>query len=800
MKIYLALLSALFFYCSAFSQEVNDYNFEPKISKENPNISQKYWKNIYSIKKNLSIVNNRINTLKFIFEGKIKSPHNKTVDEIEFKLVHAKDHLQLGNPAAALLETNHILLNNNINDPRLAAYAYKIIFESRRMLGDFKESTNVCIKMLPLAYSQPQYFDDKWKMLCSYSFLKSSQLEQSDALKNNLTVWSLSPQIRENAPNSIKSAMLIALAFREQDNNNKHAIVYLNSAIAHAKEQDPNLGQAYLALALLYFGDKNHDESFSILYDLAVNHALKKSNYRLFQVDDSTQWLARLSLARLYVYFRHNSSAQTWYEDVLSQNKAAPSAFFASEKNKILFEYARVLHRQKKYSQSEMVLKKIIEDNDPTNMMFGPFNIKISKIMLADILNQTQTTMPKGESVLRSLYDLAQQDKDFLKNQTPIDKLAPVNGRQRFVAVAALAQEYGLSGVSAKKVLKKYITIEKMNDDLPDTKANFVNALNTFDLREKGIYDQNVIADFKQVENNFTSLKDAYTTLNETLNHFYGNKYKVSPLDKDTIKQNLSMLEAADDDLSLLLEKEKETHTIFKNDLLISLKDSYRSLNHLKARLASLNFITGQGLAAKDSQSFTDQELRISNALLTYRKSIIENELYTRSFYSLNKKYDVMNLAIKNGFSIYKETKKNMSTLELEQLDVVDDCWEKLTNLNKQNNNLLNIFLARLGSNRKLLQEEVEIIDKNILAQEDTIKNMQSENYEVAKGVFKSVERDLIERISDYQDYVKLSLASLSKNKIDLQRQDLEEEMKVRQRRQRYIFTLQKSIDWELVR
>ncbi len=349
------------------------------------------------------------------------------------------------------IKTEIFLLQNTPHeDEKNTILANKIIFKSYFAQKEFENATKICTNMIIYDYKNKNLMTDKWKMLCSYSFLQASHKMQSSEFKKNLMAWSMNPFVPARTKYGLLSHSLIALALRNTFKNNVYSIQYLEEYIAKSDNKNSYYEKANLSLALLYFEEGKKEKSLNKL----LSNVSSKDNY--------SQFLIQICLARINFIYGNFKESEKFYRRALKENNTISKYFTKTEKDNIQFEYAQILYRQQNYDEAQVVLENLL--NNQTDLLRSPYNIKLSRIMLTSILNKSSEQYENSESELIKLHKLVNIDLEFvLKNEKIIfdnyDSLS-----KKLQSLVALAQDYGIENEKTMLFMQHFKSIEKIQN------------------------------------------------------------------------------------------------------------------------------------------------------------------------------------------------------------------------------------------------------------------------------------------------------------------------------------------------
>ncbi len=821
------------------AQELNFLPSELNVFSDIEKNRVEQWKNLRRVDTEIDKIFSNITSLSFFSNTSDVTGKSKflRINEIglgqnvlrdEMNLLRAQDHLQLGDPLIAKDLILKDIKNFDTRNKENLVWSYKILFEANRYLKKHEEAINICLKMLSIYGEDKDSFSDKWKLSCSLEFFKEAKIENKkyikDNLKNSLRAWSNSPLVKRDSHYMPLSAVYIALALRKIYANKNISIQYLESAITHIKNGNKNLSRAYLALALLKYENNNKDEALSLLRFLSGNFKGYGARVKYFESDEASIQIARLCLARYQASVGNLNAAETWYRDVLLENKISGNDFVKNEKKKTYWEFAQILYSQKKYLESARQYKLSLKDtfydhNFIINKQFDENSKKIrtSNIMLAKILSKTSQKNFQAEGQLLELLGYTEADLDFLNNIKNLSKDNTEELLQSLFALASLSLEYGVNSKETENAMKFRNALSTTKSEIDSMRTDLANALNAADYTYTGIIETKAISALMKLAPILNNLKQILLTLDKIESGLWDQ----SNVGLDFAKKNrieiLRRLNAMDDEISKYKLKEKVESKIYKPKLPGSFQLVGENINELSAQMAAVNFLfqandkkIPQDIPS-DLLEFLDNEfanfereklseefikLTIDNRIFQLSRNLQENTTFQFQI-----KEKILEKSFSEMYDLHRRNRlKSNSIGDIEFYKSLDSSWTNIIAVYKMLSITVDNIKERIISERKEILEKVEFINQHLSAQEYQYEKLKNLTYDEFQNISKDIVKLLIPRVISFKEYIKIELANHNKDIYNFKIESNKEIEKSAEERVRWLNTLRDTSKWDLIR
>lgn len=762
-------------------------NAAEKIIENQPDEKTEIIKSIYTTQTEIENLENKIHGIEYLLDQDLNRKKYNNKKNVWEKLKRAKWHLLSGNTQAALDEANSSLPNIDINDNRSKTFALKIIFESHRILKQFKASTNICSNML---HNDPKNksFDDKWKLLCSLSYLKASQEKQDDYFKKMLRVWSLSTFSSNNSNYQILNKTLIALAIRNLDPSSNEALEYLHKSLLDAKVNDPALGKSYIVYALLLYENGKKDESFEIIKAIASKNNKNYKKLIYFEPDEETLLLAKHSYARFEIINGNLPSAVAWYNNLLSEGNSEKSQFLTKEKNSAQLEYAKLLYQTRDYPQSSLILENLLQSETQSSLIFSPNHQFVSRFLLADINSKNMDPKNKGIEELVKLYQESNVDLDYIKNIS-FDKIKDYdNLKRKMFTISALSIQYGVSTKESEYLVQNFLLEEWIQKNQEENLIQLTNALNSVDQIQYGITHTKSLSAINTIENNFKIIEAILKKLDKFSFAFWKentNGFQIITSERLELLRSINALH------DIITENENRINNKrkYEENIIDKIKEIEKNTRTLKAQYADVRFL--QQDMDDSSKKFNSIDNQIQAMVLQYRRSLLRNEIFPNSFYTINQKYDEYDYAAKRLSSLH---------LNFVQDDLLKQAWNSLVEVINQNNKLLDLVTQKLNKDRKSILTKTDLIIKKIQDNESGIEEVKNKSFKEIESMAQPLVVQLENQIKKFQDKINFSFADQKKYSINMLKSEIAKETDVKKKRESWYQTLEKSTERGLFR
>jgi chromosome segregation protein len=686
------------FFNHAFSIEIPKKNIE---------------KEIYKINSQLSLEKNKINYLTKIINERINKKTLRSKNDNLVKLNRAKNHLLMGEIETALDEVNKVEKYIDLNDIYSVMLAYKIKFEANRRLENYKDSIGICKNILVLSEPFQKLFDDKWKMLCSISFLKESKKNKSMDFKNNLILWSESTKANDNIDYYEKSKLINSMSIRNYYNDSNYSKNYLEKYIYKFSEKNKLKSNLIISLMNFELGEKN--KAFSDLKKLVFT--IDKKNI----IDDKALLLSELTLARINSVYGNYSISQNWYQKFIPKYINNNDFLNKIDKNKINIELSYVFYKQKKYEESEKLFEEIINNFNLDKFYSENINYNSTKFILYNL--RYMSGKNKKEYLLdetTKFYKETENDFFNLKNMTFNNEENFEELKKKIIQIIYLNKKYGLHNINSIKILKKYNDIESFNNLYERNLSDLLNAINSI-YYNSSYLDSITISCIDELNNNINYLKEILKNIDNLSFSMWNNK-------------NINNKYAIETRNNYLINLGK-----LSNDFIFS-----KSVDDKIE-----NFKLSQNAETLLDSIFEYKILKIENEKkpLKILNTIEKYEIYkkiTYEIYNLHKKYAINN-------------ERNIEYIDLQE------SWRNLFEIIESNIKLLNYINKKTDSDKESFLKNIENIYTLIKNNKHKINSLKENFNTLNSSELKNIVFDLERYINKYRDKIAILIASINK-------------------------------------
>lgn len=836
-KIIKIFIIFFLFKFNAFSIELSDS--EKNIFQDNETIRVKQWNYIQTVNTKLEILRSSILGISYLSNvydpnskhyKKEKTPLGLSNDPIRVKLnlIKAQDHMYLGDYLAAIELIERELKNIDPRNRNYISWAYKILFQSNRILKNHNKSTEICIKMLYIGGSEENLFPDKFKLACSNEFINEAMIlnknKDYESFKEKLVIWSNSPIVKNDSKFMVLSSAYIALCYRQIYSDNSFAIKYLQEAISHTKVGNSLIGRSYLVLALLLYEKERKEEALSLIRYLSGDFKGYGENVKYFEADETTKVLARICLARFHASMFNLLASENWYRDVLDEENVTGYKIDIKEKLKVQLEISHVLYLQKKFKESAIEYKKSIEKiSGDLNIIFedNPQNrsnkMRLSKFILAKILSKTEVKNNDSKLLLLELYGDVLADLEFLEKIKKKNTDSNNEQIENILALSSLAEEYGIETklvTTAASFRRAYYNLE---NELKYIRSDLANAINVNDLAYSGILEARAISSLTKVDSILDSFKELVLNLDILEfqlwdNEKSGNKFAIS-----NRYELLKRLSSINDEISKYKLKSEIEDKVFSPKFPNSLKMLNSNINNLNAELSGLKFLfTLNNNKIPEKVQLEDIEI-LEKSFATYSIYKMEEELVKNTieerifqiFRSLKptanllfeKKFSSLDDTFKSIYSLHQKNKeKSYSIGEIEIEEATRNTWLNLFATLKQLELAINQVKDRIIYERKEVLEMINEINNHLLKTEKANLDLSKKIIREYNSISIELADLLFPRIKQFKDYINIALANYSEENVSLAKENNEKIKEAAEQREIWINTLIKSVQMDLMR
>lgn len=737
------------------------------------NLHAQELKDFIEVQKNLMIIENKINTIHLLIQNKIDN-RNQQKNIASFSAIKkAKTNLKLGNYNAAIEEIKTQLKFTKYNDIKNISQSYKILFEAYRMLENYEESSKICSKMMEFSSKFEEEFDDKWKMLCSYSFYMANQKKSSPEFKNNLQNWSNNLFSTKNKKYYLLNNIYISLAL-------KNNINFLKTAISNSNKNDEFYAKAHILLALMNYKTGIRSESTSILKELVSN---------------KSDPLVQLTIARINSSEGQLMASEEWYESVLKQIKNTDYPYLKEQKNKIELELSQVYYKQKKYEKSSEILNQLLEENLPTDLLFSSYEVKQAKLILSHIHSKNLKTTEKSYDELMKLYHITRNDLEFCNKNYEIKSNNYDSLKKQFIPLIALSRNYGINNEKTESFLKRYKELEKLTESIPENKFYFLNSLNSIDYQEYGILETSLLENINQLKRNFTLINKSALNLDNILYEKWNSDSPKYFVFSNSRVEYSKKIMALDDEIQSYHENYIAKKNIYQEKLLKIIHKQKENEYKTKSLIAGANFLSFLETGFQNPRSNFILKNDINSDIFEFRKNQIDSKIFPNIFYSFQKMFKATSDIFPKLFTLHTESIEDKINQKLSE-----KYWLKIIDLNIKNNNLLKEIENKIEKSRIEKTKIYSNISNELLNQKYEIEKLKEDVFHEYRKVYSEMILNLKNKIDNFHDYIKLSLSEKNRNENILSKKLLKNRNDIKKEQEKWYKSLQQSIDWGLFR
>lgn len=838
-KIFILLIFDFLFFNNLYSKEIDLTASEESIFSDTETVRVTQWKKIRSIDTKINAIKGKILGLSYISNVADpdseqylleKSPLGLRNDAVRVKmnLLKAQDHLYLGDPLAAI----HIVEKEmNYIDPRNRGYiswAYQILFEANRQLKNHNYSSNVCLKMLVIGGYEEDLFSDKWRFSCSMEFLKETMVRKENntlqEYKQNLIIWSNSPVIKRDSKYMVLSATYISLGLRNLYSNNINAISFLEEAIGHTKSGNSYIARAYLVLSLLKYEMGKKEESLSLIRFLSGDFKGYGENLKYFENDEMSRIVSRLCLARFHASMFNLVAAETWYHDILIENKVTGNDLLEKEKLKAYLEYAHVLYMRKNYLESAKQYREAIEKNNLNiidlkneHILGQSSQIRTSKFILAKILSKTSARNHEAEGNLIDLLSETETDILFLQKVKADYNKSNEEGVENILALASLAEEYGIKSEIVSMALNFRKAFFHLENEISVIRADLANAINVAEHTYSGIIEVRGISSLSKLKNILDEYKNIVLELDKLEYQFWDSNKPGSEFAKknrfELIKRFISM----EDDISKYKIKEEIDDKIYSPKLPGALQNLSKNINKMNSEMSNVNYlftINDNKIPKKiDNDDIDLLENNYSKFVIeNFYKELIKNAIEERTFQLSRSLKPSSTLVFEKQANIVDSTMQDIRKLhvknreepfsigDVEIVTATRNSWDNLFSSYREMLLAISNVKDRIINDRKEILSKIEKINNHTIQEEIVLDKLKKS----ILNEYVKISRDLVSQIEprafEFKDYVNISLADHNKGIYDLKKERDYEIKKASEERENWLNSLRQSVNMDLMR
>ena len=556
------------------------------------------------------------------------------------------------------------------------------------------------------------------------------------------------------------------------------------------------LGKAYLTLSLLNYEAGKKESSFSQIQDLVLSKEIKNNDTPYFEVDSSTKLLAKLSFARMHAALGNLAASETWYSDISNVEKDNAQVKLSSDFH---FEYAHVLYKEKKYKESEIELKKFLQDETFSSLFVSHSHTKISRIILANILNKSLEKKEEGLNELKNLIQTSNVDMNYINKNKKLLENNSQSIHEQVIPLAALAADYGIESPESIFFIKKYLEIEYLKQKVFKNKVKLLNSINSIDETDSGVYEVLILNCINKIDENFQEIKKSILELDEASKEYF---YKKSPQFSVLYSHRLELLrrlQSMDDSISNYKDKFM-VQSLYKKNLLKNIKLAYKNVNASKALMSSAYVLNKKGMNSEAENQFQIMDNKIVQILFDYRKFLLKTEIFPTQFYSLNQKFDIYTDSIVKIAALDKKLRSSELNQDSEVIHRLDKNWDKLIELNKKNNKLLQVCIDKINRDRNKIYKSFSLIEDKIMAQEKSLQSIQSDVFKQVQIYYPTLLQQTKKKIEEFKNHVEIAMAQEHKNEYENDKEILKTEMEIKENRKKWVESLDKTLNMDLFR
>ena len=838
-KILIILIIQFFIFKYTYCKDFELSASEESIFSDVESIRVLQWKKIRSIDTQLDSIKGKILGLSYISNVSDPNSNNYILEKsplglrndvvrVKMNLLKAQDHLYLGDPLIAI---NIIEKEMQYIDPRNRGYiswANQILFEANRQLKNHNVTSNICLKMLVIGGYEEDLFPDKWRLSCSMEFLHETKIRKENNtladFKENLIIWSNSPVIKRDSKNMIMSAIYISLALRNLYLNNINSISYLEEAIGHIKPGNNYIGKAYLALSLLKYEIGKKEEALSLIRFLSGDFKGYGENLKYFEKDDMSRIVARLCLARFHASMFNLMAAETWYHDVLIENKITGIELLEKEKRKSHLEYAHILYLRKNYLESARQYKEAIEygNQEIINLKDEKIyernnELKTSKFILAKILSKASKRNYEAEVQLLELLTETEADIAFLEKIKNDYSKSNEEGVENILALASLAEEYGIKNDLVTNALIFRRAYYHLENEISIIRSDLANAINVAEYTYSGILEVRAISSLSKLKNILDEFKTIILDLDKLEYQFWNMKKPGIEFAKQNRFELIKRFISMDDDISKYKLKSEIDDKIYNPKLPGALQSLSRNMNNMNSEMSSVNYLftLNDNKIPKKAENEDIDILEKNYSKFTFDKlykDLIKYTIEERTFQLSRSLKPSSSLIFEKQSNIVESTMNNIYNLHLrnreeafsigdnEILDATRNSWDNLFSSYKQLLIAISNIKDRIINERKEILNKVEQINNHTLQEEVTLEKLKKSILNEYVSISKELVNQIDPRAKEFKDYVNISLSDHNKGIYDLKKDRDEEIKKASEERGNWLNSLRQSLNMDLMR
>ncbi|APJ02654.1 hypothetical protein [Silvanigrella aquatica] len=838
-KIYLFLILSLFYFKNINAIQIDLSPSEKSIFSENEENRSSQWKSLRSVDALLNSMKGQIFGLSYIsnvadpnssdYEFQ-KSPLGLRNDSIRVKmnLQKAEDHVYLQDPEAAIYSVEKELKDIDPRNRGYISWAYKILFEAHRLRKDHNKSTQTCLKMLFIGGQDESLFPDKWRFSCSLEFFYEAMARKKNddiaSLKTDFLIWSNSPVVKRESKYMILSAVYVGLGLRKIYSNDKNSIQYIEEAIEHSNSGNPFIGRAYLALSLLKYEMGNKKESLALLRFLTGEFKGYEEHYRYFENDEVSRIVSRLCLARYHASLGNYSAAETWYKDIFLAYKISGVDLLNKEKVKAYLEYAHILYMKKKYLESAIQYKHAIQESgkevlsiENNNLSGTQRKIRISNFVLAKILSKTSGHNFQAEAQLLDLLSQADADIQFLKKVQENYKKSKEEGVENILALASLAQEYGIQTQVVETALRFRKAYYHLEQEIAVNRSDLANALHAADYTYTGINDVRAISTLSKLSDIVDTFKNIILELDSFDYKNWNRNNSGLEFAKKNREELLKRFISMYDDINKYKIKTQVEDSLFEPKTPLALANLSKNMNKMNAEMASVKFLYSAMDNKVPKVKLNENAYLLENSYSKYAidkmyqnfSKIAIDERYFQLSHSLKgaptfifeKKSEVIQKTMDNLYKLHKNFRNEAFSIgDIELNNSINETWSNLIETYKQLLIAVSNIKDRMITERKDILSKADYI-KNLLTDEektlDLLKlSILNEYVKLSKNLADSV----LPRANEFKQYVNIGLSEHNKGVYDIKKENDEEIRKTTEERENWLNTLRQTLNMDLIR
>ena len=725
-------------------------------------------KNLYQVQTSLSTISNQNTYIEQSLKDNLGQKKYIAKEDLYEKLQRAKKNLLIGNWQTALSEVDENIKNINFQDSAKLFFAYKIQFEANRLLKRYKDSSKICLKMKTLDMTGVKYFNDKLQALCSYTFWQASKKYKNKEFEQDLINWNLSSVEQKQTEYTLKSSIFISLAIRNLYGQGVEALHNLETSLLQYSDSMEEYFKGELVLGLL-----NYDLGFKEKSLEIINQIKRKIDKRIelkpSLVLERLNLLAGISLARIFYSSGQLQASSDEYEKIA--NKLDTNIFDNENLNykKIMIEYAKILYLKKDYYASQKILKNIFDENTKISDGFQMIDDKISRIILANILNRSLENKNQGSDELIELYKIADSDLQYLieNDKRKADNISSM--RRKIFPLTILSKEYGSVSKESNYVRETISRLKKVENDIPKNKTNFIHVLNAIEEMENNYYDSIFLKNIIKYKENINKLKNNIIYFDRTMNKLWDEKNPQFTALSSYRSDILARIYALDDINSnennkIYIEKIKD-----KKNAISQIRELYKEYLIIKFNIQNYD-------VKYDYDIINKYEDKIKNLIIYYRNSLFKNNYAPAFSLYLYKKNMVYKNSFKEIIDINKKIIfKNDSTYNKYKF-VINNNIKKIKNILSQNDSILKNSFSKIKKNNEEFKNKYEFVFNKLIWNNEKLYLIQDAQLNDLKKIYPIIFKNVFNKIKEFKNKIRLSfsekdkiLTEFSKSKIDIQ-------------------------------